>query len=308
MLKDTDSAPSTTTPRKDQSIRKYFQVREQNGDLTGQETPSRTRGSAMVVDGDGSPSRPANRDMRPGEQQRKPAYNPTTPLVPANASHPAAQSHRPLKRRREDDDDEYPLSDFSAGEEEQIEQILSAASRRTNMSPPSVPAETPTRRANQPSSTSTPGRKVSGASSALPTPSTRSSLGATRRRILDSNASVRREPTTPQHGQHQPTERQSPHTDTAASINADLFSIRALVSPRLDTAASARLEELLTRISMKTKSGASQRDMFREAIEKRGKEALALRARNTALENEVRGLRESMTKLRGGMLDLYKDT
>lgn len=263
----------------------------------------------MEIDEGGSPSRPANEVMRRGDQQGQPPPDrPSTPPVPADRSDPITPIQRPAKRRRgdDDDDDEYSVLDLSPSEEEQVEQILSAVSHRSNMSPPAAPAQTPSRRPDP--SSSTPARPRH-PQSALATPSTtKSSLGATRQRILDSNHSLPRNPTTPHQGNPDAPQPQTSHADTAASINADISAIRALLAPHLAAPVAAQLGTHLTRISMKAKSASTQRDMLRGALDKQGREVAVLKERNTALEDEVKMLREARVKARGRILEMYKDT
>lgn len=247
----------------------------------------------MEVGSDASPSRAADGgEPECGRKQRE-EDAPSTPRVPTRRAEPAPITpiRRPPKRPREDD--EYSLSDFSSGEEEQVEQILSAASRRTNMSPPAAPAATPSRRPEP--------------SSALPTPSTRSSVGAKRHR-LDSTPSLPvSNPQTPKNNTG-PETAQTPNANTAASINTDISSVLALVTPHLDPSASSQLQVHLERISMKAESAVAERKMFRQLLDRRDMQVAELKGRNAALENEVRELRERMESVRGGMLNLYKET
>lgn len=279
----------------------------------------------MEIDGAESPSRSANRGVPREEQQGQPQEEqqgvpreeeqkephtdrprPPTPPAPIDRGDPTTPIRRPQKRPRQDDEDEYALPDFSPSEEEEAEKILSAATSRTIMSPPALPAATPTRRPGDPSSA--PLHPATGPPSAIPPPSERTSLGATRRRILDSNTSLPRDPTTPQHRNPDAPQPQTPHADTAASINADLASLRALVSPHLGAPASEQLEALLERISMKARSGASQREMLRGALDRTERDVARLRGRNAALENEVRGLKEERVKARAKIMEVWKET
>ncbi|KAL2113908.1 hypothetical protein VUR80DRAFT_1761 [Thermomyces stellatus] len=292
--------------KKDQGIRKYLQPREHNEDPPGPETPSRRRRDVTEIDGGAGRSLRADSEMDRDEQQGQgPAARPPTPPVPADRSDPTTPIRRPPNRRREDDDDKYSLPDFSPSEEEQVEQILSAASCRTIMSPPPASAETPSRRPNP--SLSTPARPAR-PPSATATPSTKSSLGATRRRILDSNNSLSSNPTTPQNGDSDSPQPHTPNAEIAASINADLSSLRALLAPHLDASVSSQLDTHLSRISMKVRNASYQRNMLRGALDKCKKEVAVLTARKTALEDEVRMLREARAKMRGKMLEIYKDT
>ncbi|SPN97098.1 uncharacterized protein DNG_00614 [Cephalotrichum gorgonifer] len=296
----TPSRPGTTPsrPRGNHSIRKYFHTRESNGGPAGQETPSRSRGEVVVVSGDQSPSPPSDgQEHQPAQGgQGATMDRPSTPPPPANRSEqvPAPTTPTRVPKRPREDADDYPLSDFSSGEEEAIEQILSAASGRTNMSPPTTTAETPTRRLPELSSS------TSGRPSAIPTPPTRTSLATKRQRVLASTPSAQ----TPS----RPETPQTPHANTAASTEADVSTVLAIVRPHVEPAVLASLEGPLNRIAMKAASAVASREMVREALKDRERRMEALAKRNVALENEVKRLKDGMTKLRGGMMNLYQDT
>lgn len=271
----------------------------------GQETPSR-RGGVMEADDDASPSRAGNgREPEGGRGEECAEDAPATPRAPTRNIDPAPITpiRRPQKRPREDD--EYSLSDFSSGEEEQAEQILSAASRRTNMSPPTAPAATPSRRPDP--SESTPVHSTTGSSSTFPTPSTRPSLSAKRHRVDSTPSHPVSNSQTPTNNTN-PETPQTPNANTAASINADISSILALVTPHLDPSTASQLRAQLGRISMKAESAVAQRKMSRQLLETRDRQMAELKGRNAALENEVRELRERMESVRGGMLNLYQKT
>lgn len=261
----------------------------------------------MEADGDASPSRAGNgRESEGGRREECLEDAPTTPRAPTGHIGPAPITpiRRPQKRPREDDD-EYSLSDFSSGEEEQVEQILSAASRRTNMSPPTAPAATPSRRPDL--SASPPVRPAAGSSSAFPTQSTMPSFSAKRHRLGSSPSQPASNSQAPTNNTNHETP-QTPNANTAASINADISSILTLVTPHLDPSASSRLQAHLERISIKAESAVAQRKMSRQLLETRDRQVAELKGRNAALENEVRELRERMESVRGGMLNLYQKT
>lgn len=265
-------------------------AREQDEESAGQETPSR-RGEVMEADGDASPSRAANREESQGKQGQREEDTPSTPQAPIRHADPAPITpiRRPSKRLREDD--EYDLSDFTSGEEKELEQILTAAtpSRGPDVSP------------------STPVRPIVGSSSALPTPSTRPPLSAKRRHPDSTPSLTVSNFQTPTDSTNHETP-QTPNANTAASINADISSIRTLVTPHLDPSVSSQLQAYLGRISMKADSAAAGRKVLRQALERRDKRVAELKGQNAALENEVRELRERMESVRGGMLNLYQKT